>query len=116
MDRVLSYFICIEIFPGCGVIGCVTGKGITNGIEYTVVAFDKEKIVLMDIETEGTVEIKHSQMKQLRYAFAVTYCSSQGKTYRTRCRLHDTSHINFLRKTLYMALGRVSDSCLLEIA
>ena len=103
-----------EIYVGCLLIGCVTSKGIVNGVEYTVIGWD-ENVHLLDADTLERLDVKRAVLKQCRYAFAITYCSSQGKTYRMRCRLHDTAHKNFTRKTLYMALGRVSQSDYLEV-
>ena len=103
-----------EIYVGCPLIGCVTSKGIVNGVEYTVIGWD-ENVHLLDADTLERLDVKLAVLKQCRYAFAITYCSSQGKTYRMRCRLHDTAHKNFTRKTLYMALGRVSQSDYLEV-
>ena len=110
-DELLS-----EVYVGCPLIGCVSAKGITNGVEYTVAAWDEKHVTLLDAETLDQLRVKHALLKQCRYAFCITYCASQGKTYHTRCRLHDSTHVNFTRKTLYMALGRVSQSSLLEVA
>jgi hypothetical protein len=113
LEMPLSDELLSQMFVGGPLIGAVTNGKLGNGVEYIVVGWTDVNVQLLD--GCEMLDVKHAALKQRRLAYAITYASSQGKTYHVETRLHDTTHYNFSRRTLYTSLGRVSSSELLQV-
>ena len=104
------------LFVGTQLIGCLTIKGIVNGVFYTVTAIGARRCVLRDELTaatwEGTPE-DLSKCTQLRHA--ITYSKCQGQSLTGTVALWDLDNRYFTRRHLYVGISRVKHGSLLFI-
>ena len=111
--EILESDLCEElvagIFVGMPLIANLTQKGLIHGQFLEVQSWDADKVRLKDIESQEELELPLASLKTLRAGWALTYCSSQGRSLRDVC-LWDAQHPRFTTKHLSMGLGRgVSD-------
>ena len=78
-------------------------------------SWDDGKVQLQDVESLEDIELPIAALKTCRLGWALTYCSSQGRTLRDVC-LWDTGHPRFSTKHLSMGLGRGVSDRLVSIA
>jgi hypothetical protein len=123
-------------WPGLKVVACKTTKNLKNGVGYKItnISESHDKVMLeswvrlepgsnenTDDESEhgsndlgGTTEdiadqielSKFDFFKCLRLPYCVTLASIQGITVDGLCAVHDTDHIHFTPKMLFVALSR----------
>ena len=109
LESPLSDELVGGVFVGMPLIANLTQKGLIHGAFLQVLSWNAEKVQLKDIESLEEIELPVTSLKTLRAGWALTYCSSQGRTLRDCC-LWDCNHPRFTSKHLAMGLGRgVSD-------
>ena len=110
------------LWPGLELQGCVIEqKGIYNGLRYRVQAVDQDVCSVREISDDGkekgdAIEVAIAEVsKKLWLAYAVTYDSSQARTYYGKVRLVETWRRNFTLRKLIVGLGRAPESVQLEV-
>ena len=89
---------------------------------YVDKVFEEELLVHYKMKDEEGVEtevpVKLSQtaaIKRLRPAWALTYASVQGLTWRGRVRLRETDHSHFVLKHLHVGSSKATAASLLQV-
>lgn len=103
------------LWPGIELLGCCQAekKGIRNGVLYTVESIDQEQ---EQVCLAGGLELSFQQVKAwLRLSFAQTYASCQGSEFEGTLRLHDTAHLHFTRRHLFVGLSRARAAELVSV-
>ena len=94
------------IWPGIQLLGAVPTerKGIRNGCLYTVSEINTETVHIQELPG---LALTHEQVRAwLRLSYAQTYASVQGTEFDAQLRLHDTRHVFFTRRHLFVGLSR----------
>jgi len=94
------------IWPGIQLLGSVPTerKGIRNGCLYTVLDITDEGITTQELP--GLVLTQEQVKSWLRLSYAQTYASVQGTEFDSQLRLHDTGHMYFTKRHLFVGLSR----------
>ena len=102
------------IWPGLRMLGCVSQKGIKNGVLYEVVSCSDDSFSMRDGDT-----VREYTRKQLidwfRLPHAQVYAAIQGTEYDDSLCLWETSHPKFTARLLYVGLSRARSAALVSI-
>ena len=101
------------IWPGLRMLGCVSQKGIKNGVLYEVASIG-ETFSMRDGDTVREYT-KQQVIDWFRLAHAQVYAAIQGTEYDDSLCLWETSHPKFTARLLYVGLSRARSAALVSI-
>jgi hypothetical protein len=117
-------------WPGLLVISRHTTKKVKNALPYEILAFEGDTVRLKLVmqtgkrlvpdeeEEEPEAEVQMSRkafFQTFRLNYALTYASIQGVTIKTLLALHDTSHVHFNPRHLFVGTSRAIASDMLIV-
>ena len=101
------------IWPGMQMLGCVSQKGIKNGLLYEVVKVGETFSLKNDeCEREYTTQ---QLIDCFRLSHAQVYAAIQGTEYADSLCLWETSHPKFTARLLYVGLSRARSAKMVSI-
>ena len=116
-------------WPGLIVISRLTSKKVKNALPYEILSFEGEIVrlklamqnsrsLVFEEEDEPVAEVQMTRkafFRNFRLNYALTYASIQGVTIRTLLALHDTSHVHFNPRHLFVGTSRAIASDMLIV-
>ena len=99
------------LWSGQNVLACCKGRKLRNGHMYQILSLgdDDTSKITVQAEDEVPITLRRGQFfRSFRLSYAVTYASCQGLTLTGLVALHDTGHIHFTRRMLYVAMSRAT--------
>ena len=104
-----------KFWVGQAVVACTRGRKLKNGCKYTIQALGPT--VTVQADGGEPVHLKRAEFfSAMRLCYAVTYASAQGLTIEGLLRLHDTSHMRFDARMLFVGMSRARARNLLIVS
>jgi len=94
-------------WPGLHVVACSKGRKLKNGRDYEILSLGAT-VTLRDGDEEQITLKRCEFFRCTRLRYAVTYASAQGLTITGLLALHDTDHLHFDWRKLYVGLSRAT--------
>ena len=104
-----------KFWVGQAVVACTRGRKLKNGCKYTIQALGPT--VTVQADGGEPVHLKRAEFfSAMRLCYAVTYASAQGLTIEGLLCLHDTSHVRFDARMLFVGMSRARARNLLIVS